>query len=119
MKKLFFLFAVVWITVAGSIIVSLLSLIGFFVFARSLGSALRRMTETMTSLATGDLSANVTGQDRSDEIGAMARAVQVFKDAANENVRLERETAEARAAQENQREQYSKTADSSTVPKKV
>jgi methyl-accepting chemotaxis protein len=96
-----------WITVAGSIIVSLLSLIGFFVFARSLGSALRRMTETMTSLATGDLSANVTGQDRSDEIGAMARAVQVFKDAANENVRLERETAEARAAQENQRERQS------------
>ncbi|WP_117194870.1 methyl-accepting chemotaxis protein [Rhizobium terrae] len=94
----------IWMTVAGSVVVSILSLVGFLVFARSLGGTVRRLTDTMARLAAGDLSAEVTGQDRQDEVGAMARAVQVFKESANENVRLERETAEARAAQENQRE---------------
>ncbi len=93
-----------WMTAVGSVVVSLLSLIGFLIFARSLGGTVRRLTTTMTKLADGDLSAEVTGQDRQDEIGAMARAVQVFKEGANENVRLERETAEAREAQEGQRQ---------------
>lgn len=93
-----------WMTVAGTVVVSLLSLIGFLVFARSLGGTVRRLTTTMAQLAAGDLSASVAGQERQDELGAMARAVQVFKEAANENVRLERESAEARRAQENQRE---------------
>jgi methyl-accepting chemotaxis protein len=91
-------------TVGGTIIVSILSLIGFLVFARSLGGTVRRLTTTMTQLAAGDLSADVAGQDRQDELGAMARAVQVFKEGANENVRLERESADARGAQEKQRE---------------
>ncbi len=93
-----------WMTVGGTIIVSILSLIGFLVFARSLGGTVRRLTTTMTQLAAGDLSADVAGQDRQDELGAMARAVQVFKEGANENVRLERESADARSAQEKQRE---------------
>ena len=36
--------------------------------------------------------------DRADEIGEMARAVLVFKEAAIEKLRLEAETSEARAA---------------------
>ncbi|MCJ2101682.1 methyl-accepting chemotaxis protein [Methylobacterium sp. E-046] len=38
-------------------------------------------TATMSRLAAGDLDAPVLGAGRRDEIGAMARAVQVFKDA--------------------------------------
>ena len=38
-------------------------------------------TATMSRLAAGDLDAPVLGSGRRDEIGAMARAVQVFKDA--------------------------------------
>ncbi|MGK6313358.1 methyl-accepting chemotaxis protein [Neorhizobium sp. DT-125] len=97
----------IWMTVAGSVIVSILSLIGFLIFARSLGNTVRRLTTTMAKLASGDLSAEVTGQERQDEVGAMARAVQVFKQAAEENIRLERETAEAREAQESQRQRQS------------
>jgi methyl-accepting chemotaxis protein len=93
-----------WITGSGTIVVSLLSLFGFLVFARSLGGTVRRLTDTMTKLAAGDLGAEVAGQDRQDELGAMARAVQVFKEGASENVRLERQTAEARDAQERQRD---------------
>ncbi len=35
----------------------------------------------MTRLAAGDLDARIDGADRGDEIGAMVKAVQVFKDA--------------------------------------
>jgi methyl-accepting chemotaxis protein len=93
-----------WTTGAGTVLVSILSLIGFLVFARSLGGTVRRMTVTMAKLAAGDLSAEVSGQERQDELGAMARAVQVFKENAAENVRLEHQTTEARDAQERQRE---------------
>ncbi|WP_298958713.1 methyl-accepting chemotaxis protein [uncultured Methylobacterium sp.] len=39
------------------------------------------VTATMGRLASGDLSSPIAGTDRRDEIGAMAKAVQVFKDA--------------------------------------
>ncbi|MCQ1854754.1 methyl-accepting chemotaxis protein [Neorhizobium galegae] len=96
-----------WMTALGTVIVSILSLIGFLIFARSLGGTVRRLTVTMAKLAAGDLSAKVEGQERQDEIGAMARAVQVFKASAEENVRLEHQASEAREAQEHQRQRQS------------
>ncbi len=91
-------------TLIGTIVVSLLSLFGFLIFARSLAGLIRRIAVTMGRLAIGDLQADIRGQERADEIGAMARAVQVFKEAANENKRLEREASEARATQQAQRD---------------
>ena len=38
------------------------------------------LTSTMSQLASGDVSGEISGADRSDEIGAMAGAVRVFKD---------------------------------------
>ena len=38
------------------------------------------LTATMSNLASGDVSAEIAGAERNDEIGAMAAAVQVFKD---------------------------------------
>ena len=51
---------------------------------RPLGS----MTETMGRLAGGELDIHVTGTDRQDEVGALARSLQVFKDNAIEARRL-------------------------------
>jgi methyl-accepting chemotaxis protein len=96
-----------WTTITATLVVSILSLIGFLVFARSLAGLIRGLTDTMGRLAVGDLSAEIRGHDRPDEIGAMARALQVFREAANENKRLERETAEARREQEVQRDRQS------------
>jgi len=61
-----------------------------------------RLTLVMGQLAGGDLDVAVSGQDGSDEVADMARAVQIFKDNAIEKVRLEGEKREARqhAAQE-------------------
>ncbi|WP_342109938.1 methyl-accepting chemotaxis protein [Methylobacterium sp. SI9] len=57
-------------------VVALLLLIG-----HSLSRPITRLTAAMRGLAEGDLAVPVADQDRGDEVGAMARAVQVFKDA--------------------------------------
>ncbi|MCC6717299.1 MAG: MCP four helix bundle domain-containing protein [Acetobacteraceae bacterium] len=46
------------------------------------------LTDTMLALANNDTSATVTGTDRRDEVGAMAGALQVFKDNMIETTRL-------------------------------
>ena len=88
-----------WATVLGTGIVTLLSLIGFVLFARSLGASINRLTSTMGRLATGDLKVEVEGQERPDEIGAMAGAVQVFKQTAIDQQRLEKEAKAARVSE--------------------
>ncbi|KMO13892.1 methyl-accepting chemotaxis protein [Methylobacterium platani] len=64
---------------------------------------LTRMTDMMGVLATGDTAAHVPYSDRRDEIGAMAAAVQMFKDNLIHMRQLEEETALARASAEEQR----------------
>jgi methyl-accepting chemotaxis protein len=54
---------------------------------------------TMGALAGGNYKTEVPGLERKDEIGGMSRAVQIFKDAGLDKVRLE---AEAKAAAEAQ-----------------
>jgi methyl-accepting chemotaxis protein len=49
------------------------------------------LTAAMSQLATGDVSGEIPGADRNDEIGAMAAAVGVFKDNKIEADRLARE----------------------------
>jgi len=60
---------------------------------------LRRITGTMRTLAAGDLAVTVPYAGAGDEIGVMAGAVQVFKEAGIENLRLQRarETDQAEA----------------------
>ncbi|MCR5879030.1 methyl-accepting chemotaxis protein [Phenylobacterium sp. J367] len=65
-----------------------------------------QMTGTMRKLADGDNTVDVPGVGRKDEIGEMAGAVQTFKDAAIEKLRLEGMTAEqARQAEEERKRQ--------------
>lgn len=92
-----------WLTAIATILVSLLALLGFLLFARSLAGAIRKVTDTMARLASGDVSVNVEGQGRSDEIGAMAEAVEVFRQNAIERVRLEEETEANRSFSERER----------------
>ncbi|MGY8704212.1 methyl-accepting chemotaxis protein [Bradyrhizobium sp. 18BD] len=68
-----------------------------FIAAGLLGVALGvvrpivRMTGTMQKLSTGDLAADIPFAYRQDEVGSMAGALQVFKEAAVENARLREE----------------------------
>ncbi len=82
---------VIYGSVAGIMALALVML-----FARSVGSGLSTpitvLTESMSALAGRNLAIAVPGLDRRDELGAMAKAVQVFKD--NMRIADERATAE-------------------------
>ena len=54
-------------------------LAGMFL-VRSIATPVQAMTEAMRRLAARDMTAEIPAQDRTDEIGQMAEAVQVFKD---------------------------------------
>jgi methyl-accepting chemotaxis protein len=72
-----------------------------FVFARTITRPITRLTRIMGQLAQGDLDVAVAGTARRDELGAMAKAVEVFKDNAlkvNEMTDGERSAAEQRRA---------------------
>ncbi|WP_027171895.1 methyl-accepting chemotaxis protein [Methylobacterium sp. 10] len=64
---------------------------------------LTRMTDAMRQLATGDTKTEIPAIGRRDEIGAMAAAVQVFRDNIVRTEQLENETAQARLDSEQQR----------------
>ena len=73
---------------------------------------IRLITQVMDRLAGGDKSVSVVGTERRDEIGAMAKAVQVFKDNAVAMDRMREEQAEAeRRAEREKREALLRLAD--------
>ncbi len=83
----------------------LLAIGGAVVYAtvRGITRPVAGMTEAMRELANGNLEAEIPAKDRHDEIGAMAEAVQIFKDNGIERVRLQSDSKkeqEARAARE-------------------
>jgi methyl-accepting chemotaxis protein len=88
------------IAIAGGI-VSLVMAIGMGVLlTRGIAGPIMRMTEAMRRLAEGDKAVAIPGTGRKDEIGAMAGAVQIFKDTAIEAERLAARQAEEQAVRE-------------------
>ena len=81
------------------------------IITRSVTRPVAAMTSAMHRLAGKDWQTAVPALDRGDEIGQMAKAVQVFKDAGMENERLESEAAEARRRQALLEEQQRRVAD--------
>ena len=88
---------------AGLGSVALAALGGLALLQIGIARPIHAITGTMTRLAADDLSVAVPGVGRRDEVGAMADAVQVFRDKLARNQVLEAEAAEARAAVETQR----------------
>jgi methyl-accepting chemotaxis protein len=76
------------------------SLIAFFV-ARGIIRPVSGMTLAMEKLAGGDTGVDIPSRDSTDEIGGMAKAVEVFRQNAIERLRLEAEqkASEARAGE--------------------
>ncbi|MCK1494110.1 HAMP domain-containing protein [Bradyrhizobium sp. 180] len=95
-----------------------------FIAAGLLGVALGvvrpivRMTDTMQKLATGDLAADIPFAHRQDEVGSMAGALLVFKQAAVENSRLReeqlRQEQEAARAKRSALQQMAETVERET-----
>ncbi len=84
--------------------------IALLVTSRQISLPINRLNSTMRQLADGKFDVEVPGTDRKDELGQMANAVQIFKEAGLENARLSteaeanrRETEETRRANEAER----------------
>ncbi len=74
-----------------------------FVVARGITRPVNAMTGAMGELAAGNLETEIPSKDSRDEIGAMAKAVQVFKDNALRVKRLEEEQEEQKRRAEAER----------------
>jgi methyl-accepting chemotaxis protein len=81
----------------ASVVIAVLMLISIgiaWLITRSVVKPLSSLKDRMASLSEGQLDAPVTHADRTDEIGEMARTVQVFRDAMMETNRLRQQQAE-------------------------
>jgi methyl-accepting chemotaxis protein len=88
--------------IGGALCLVLSGLLGWFL-TRIIAGPVAQMTGAMNKLAAGDNTVEVPAVGRKDEVGQMADAVQSFKDAAIEKVRLEAEAAEQRRLAEVER----------------
>jgi methyl-accepting chemotaxis protein len=92
------------VTIGALIVLILVALALWYGLSRAIARPITRITGVMALLAEGDTGVTVKGLDRRDELGAMARAVDVFKLNALDRQRLEmeriaveREASEAKA----------------------
>lgn len=67
-----------------------------YLISRSISLPVGALTAAMGRLKDGDTSLDIPGARRGDEIGQMARAVEVFRDAAIAKTKVEQQAAEAR-----------------------
>ncbi|MBT7487632.1 MAG: HAMP domain-containing protein [Rhodospirillales bacterium] len=79
--------------IAGVIMAIIISLLGVF-FARRISRPIDSMTTAMGSLAEGNLETEIPALDRTDEIGSMAKAVEIFKTNAIQVKKMEAEQVE-------------------------
>ena len=84
-------------------VVGVVSLALVALLLTSIVGPIKALTTMMNKLAQNDTKVAVPGVERGDELGAMAKAVLVFKNAAIENARLGAEAAENAARAEGER----------------
>ncbi|MFN3401034.1 MAG: methyl-accepting chemotaxis protein, partial [Ferrovibrio sp.] len=88
-------------------VIAPIALIAALLAAMLIGRSIRRpvlaLTESMGVISTGNYAADVPGLERADEIGRMAKAVQVFKENGQENERLRQQVEAERQQRERDR----------------
>ncbi|NSY57818.1 methyl-accepting chemotaxis protein [Agrobacterium tumefaciens] len=87
----------------GGAVAGLLAVALIWALSRSIVTPIVGMTAAMSRLADGDMTTEVPALDRKDEVGKMAKAVLVFKEAGLEKSRLASETERMRSATETER----------------
>jgi methyl-accepting chemotaxis protein len=90
--------------IAGAAAALLAAALLGWMLSRQIATPVVRMTRAMKDLAAGDNAVEIPAVDRRDEVGQMAAAVQTFKDAAIDKLRLEAEAADQRRQAEAVRE---------------
>jgi methyl-accepting chemotaxis protein len=100
--------------VIGLLAVTVLVLLaGVWIIGRSISRPVKKVTEAMRDLAGGNTDVTVPGLGMRNEFGSMAEALEVFRQSALANRRLEEEAAEARVLAEEKRRQLQEDAEAS------
>jgi methyl-accepting chemotaxis protein len=100
--------------VIGLLAVTVLVLLaGVWIIGRSISRPVKKVTEAMRDLAGGNTDVTVPGLGMRNEFGSMAEALEVFRQSALANRRLEEEAAEARGLAEEKRRQLQEDAEAS------
>ena len=94
---------IIMTTAIGVIGLALCCALGLWIAMSKITRPLVRLGENMKLLAEGDLSTEIAGQERADEVGIMAKAVQVFKDNALALKVAEQKSAEQQRVADEQR----------------
>ncbi|CAA7623069.1 methyl-accepting chemotaxis protein [Magnetospirillum sp. SS-4] len=90
----------IWL-MAGGVLATIVAVLGVrAILKRIIADPIEDMTHRMNNLAQGDVSVSVPELDRRDEIGDIARAVQVFKDNTVAKQQMEVEARASTAARE-------------------
>ena len=87
--------------IVGAIMLVLFG-VGLFI-VRGISRPISRITQSMTSVSSGEMNTPIPYSDRADEIGAMAAAVAVFRQNGLERQRLEAEAEANRSLSEKER----------------
>ncbi|MBX4952725.1 HAMP domain-containing protein [Rhizobium binae] len=80
------------------------SIIGGIALVLTLQRPIGQITAAMRRIADGALDTNISGEQRHDEIGDMARALGIFKENALSKIRIEEQSGEERQAAEQERQ---------------
>ncbi|MEI8151927.1 MAG: methyl-accepting chemotaxis protein [Hyphomicrobiales bacterium] len=91
------------------IIVALLSVLtlGIYILNRRVVIPVIKLTGVMNAMASGNLGLEIPSSDSHDEIGEMAAALVIFRDAAMEKARLEKLSEQQRQLAEDERSRHS------------
>jgi methyl-accepting chemotaxis protein len=100
-------FALIALVVAGLVSALVAGAMTVWISTMKTARPLAELSRRMNVLAGGELDVEIGGLERKDEIGDMARAVQVLKEHAIERVRLEASAAASRLNAENERQRSS------------
>ena len=82
----------------------LVSIIGGIALVLTLQRPIGQITAAMRRIADGALDTNISGDQRYDEIGDIARALGIFKENAISKIRIEEQSEEERVAAEHERQ---------------
>ena len=89
-----------WLSIIMSVLGIIIGIVIAIGIGRAISTPIAAITTAMKTLANGDTTVDIPGVNRPDEIGEMADAVQVFKDNAIANRRMEDEQKQAQKARE-------------------
>lgn len=96
--------------IAGIAIAFALTMVLGWQLVRSIVTPLSRSTSAIAKLSEGDLAVDIVGKERGDELGLLARSLELFKAALIDQKRLERE-AEAQRLEQIAREEAQRRAE--------